>query len=343
MIFAKLGEFGEAIYFVDMAIVTDPKNVNILKVQRDICLAAGEYDRSSKLAEAVLESDPSNAEAVSDAITAYANAGREQDAAALISKALKKEPRSIPLLLIKKEFFTYTGENVHVVDACERILEIQPDNNLVKSDLAEALSALGQTDRSNRIYAEMRYEGEEAGEQKFFAEKETHTGHKKKTAENIKRYSERLLRRAYVSKSALSDPDLMTSLDIDQSTEKSVMEYLSDIAPYGDIIPGTLEFERLEKLSMNAILKGNCEGLEEDPVISIPCAYVAGGAKDADEAKLLVAYIYRAMTTKFDAKAYTKEIREAAESMPKGSSVTDIAKKLRVGVYQAKMIHDRMK
>jgi tetratricopeptide (TPR) repeat protein len=342
MIFAKLGEFAEAIYFVDMALVTDPKNAAILKVQRDICMAAGDYDRSSELAEEVLDCDPSDAEAVSDAVTSYVNAGLEQEAADLIHKALKKSPGSLQLLLIKKEFFTYMKDSAQVVDACERILEIQPDNRLVKTDLANALASRGMTDRADMLYSEIQYEVEVKPENRSPVEKENVVVEKKKTSDNIKRYSERVLRRAYIQKSALSDPDLMISLDIDQETADAVMNYLSDISPYGEIVPGTTEFDRMEKLSMNVLIKGDCEGLERDPVIPIPCAYVAGGTKDADEAKALVAYVYRAMTTRFDTGTCTKEVREAAESMPKGSTVNDIAKKYKVGAYQAKMIHDRI-
>ncbi|MDR1690301.1 MAG: tetratricopeptide repeat protein, partial [Candidatus Methanoplasma sp.] len=246
------------------------------------------------------------------------------------------KPKSIPLLLIKKEFCQIQKDHKGVIDTCKRILDQQPDNDVVRNDLAEAYAASGDVNAASRLYAELR-PAEEPLEKRYL---ETPKHHKQKVPDAVKRHAERVLRRAYISKSALTDPDLASSLDIDEATAKSIMAYLSDISEYGDITPGTLEFERMEKLSLNAVTRGNCVGLEKDPLISIPCAYVAGGTKDADEAKLLVAYIYKVMTSKNSSKMLTPDLRKISESTPKGTVVEDIMKNSKIGVYQAKIIRD---
>jgi hypothetical protein len=240
--------------------------------------------------------------------------------------------------MTKKEFSLSRDEHRAVIDACSRILAIQPDNAVVRNELAEAYAAVGDVNAASRLYPELG-PGGDAAEQMY---REAHKAQKQKVPDTVKRYAERVLRRAYISKLTLNDPDLVSALDIDEVTTKAIMAYLSDISEYGNIAPGTLEFERMEKLSLSAVARGNCTGVEKAPVMSRPCAYVAGGAKDADEAKLLVAYVYKVMSSRRSAKALPPELRKIAESTPKGAGVEDIMRASKIGVYQAKMVKDNL-
>ena len=268
----------------------------------------------------------------------YADLRKRYPQAQLVGASFNDVARE--LLLIKKDFHMFKEDHRAVIETSRRILEIQPDNDMVRNDLAEAYASIGDMNAANRIYSEMSRNDDDANEIKDHNEQRTQ--YKQTVPDMIKRYAERVLRRAYISKMTLSDPDLISSLDIDDATANSVLIYLSDISEYGDIVPGTLEFERMEKLSMNAITKGNCTDLDKDPIISIPCAYVAGGAKDADEAKLLVAYIYKVMTSRKSQRSVTPEIKKIIESTPKGSNVEDIVKRSKIGIYQAKIIKDNL-
>ena len=342
LLFAKVGRFEEAIYFIDMAIMIEPNNTNALRIQRDICFAAGDFSRAEDIAIDVVNMDVTDPESIGAAVKILSGEGKLGDAATVIEHSLTADPISIPLLLIKKEFHTFSGNQMDVINACERILCIQPDNDLVKSDLAEAYASAGDVTSANRIYVELKGTERKHVERSKPDASMGKSEYKQKVPDVVKRYAERVLRRAYISRVTLSDPDLMGTLDMDESTINAVMTYLSDIAEYGDIVPGTLEFDRMEKLSMNAIIKGGYEALEDDPVISIPCAYVAGGAKDADEAKMVVAYIYKALTVKVGAKSMTPELRKMALGIAKGTSTVEIMKKLKIGVYQAKVIKSNL-
>jgi tetratricopeptide (TPR) repeat protein len=272
-------------------------------------------------------------EGVAAAVNILVVQGKDDSAAGLIDSALRKKPESISLLMTKKEFYHSKGDHKAVIDACIRILKIQPDNSIIRNDLADAYAAAGDVNAANRLYEEMGI----GKDTEVRRDQEYHKTQKQKTPDMIKRYAERVLRRAYISKLPLSDPDLASTLGLDDATNKAIMSYLLDITEYGDIVPGTLEFERMEKLSLNAVVKGNCTGIEKDPLISIPCAYVAGGARDADEAKLLVAYIYKALNSE-SGKTLMPDLKNIAESTKKGTAVEDIMKESKIGVYQAKMV-----
>ncbi len=340
MLFAEIGKLEEAAYFLNMAVVIDPDNPEILRILREVQSAGGNIEDAETTALRILDKDVSDEEAVASAVRILSANGKDDEASDIIDKALQKDPRSIPLLLIKKDFHMFKEDHRAVIETSRRILEIQPDNDMVRNDLAEAYASIGDMNAANRIYSEMSRNDDDANEIKDHNEQRTQ--YKQTVPDMIKRYAERVLRRAYISKMTLSDPDLISSLDIDDATANSVLIYLSDISEYGDIVPGTLEFERMEKLSMNAITKGNCTDLDKDPIISIPCAYVAGGAKDADEAKLLVAYIYKVMTSRKSQRSVTPEIKKIIESTPKGSNVEDIVKRSKIGIYQAKIIKDNL-
>jgi len=338
MVFAELGKYEEASYFLDLASITEPKNVSVMRVRRDIGMAAGDQKGAEEAALKIMSFDPADEEGAAAAVKIFMRVGKEDEAAEIISKALKKKPDSIPLLLTKKDFYISAEDHKAVIDACNRILALQPDNNIVINELAEAYAAIGDVNAASRLYTEIN--SDKVREEQ--RPQETQRTQKQKVPDTIKRYAERVLRRAYISKLAPNDPEIISVLGYDEQTAKTIMSYLSDITEYGEITPGTLEFERMEKLSLNAIMKGNCIGLEKDHLISIPCAFVAGGAKDADEAKILVSYIHKALGSKKAAKALPPELRKIADETKKGTSIEDIMKTSKIGVYQAKMIKDNL-
>jgi len=336
MIFAELGRYEEASYFLDLAAITEPGNTQVMRVRRDIGMAIGDLKKAEESAMRIIGNDQADEDGVETAVRILMLEGKDDAAADMINAALRKKPDSISLLMTKKEFYSSKEDHKAVIDACRRILEIQPDNRIITNDLAEAYAAIGDVNSASRLYTEIGAgrDTDEKWQQDVPRQK------KQKVPDSIKRYAERILRRAYISKLTLSDPDLISALGLDEPTAKSIMNYLSDISEYGEITPGTLEFERMEKLSLNAVTKGNCTGLEKGLLISIPCAYVAGGAKDADEAKMLVAYIYKVLSSKGSSKVLPAELRKIAETTQKGTSIEDIMKNSRIGVFQAKMVKD---
>jgi tetratricopeptide (TPR) repeat protein len=338
MIFAEMGRYEEATYFLDMALITDPRNISVLRVQCDVAIAFNDLDKAEGSAIKMTEIDPANEEGVISAAKILNIRGKGDEALGMIDAALQKNPDSMPLLIMKKEILISRGDSKAVVKVCKRILSIQPDNAIVKKDLAEAYSEMGDLNAAHLVASELEV-SERRTEQR---QPEVKREHRQKVPDAVKRHAERVLRRAYITKLPLSDPDLTSPLGLDENTTNSVLSYLSDISEYGDIRPGTPEFEKMEKLSLNAVTKGNCTGLEDDPIISIPCAFVAGGTKDADEAKLLVAYIYKVMRSDKSSELFSPELKRIYDSTKRGTKIEEIMKSNKIGVYQAKMVKDRL-
>ncbi|MFA7062893.1 MAG: tetratricopeptide repeat protein [Methanomethylophilus sp.] len=156
----------------------------------------------------------------------------------------------------------------------------------------------------------------------------------------IKRAAERLLRRAYLRKQPIDDPDLPDAVGLDSDGSAAVKAYLEDIPDYGEVMPGTNEFDRLEMLSLNVVTRGRA-AMELPGELPLECAYVAGGAKDADEAKLLVAYVRSALAGRLP-KEIPAELMQAAAKYTKTDELTAIMKKENVGVYRARLIRSKV-
>ena len=338
MIFAEMGRYEEAAYFLDMAAITEPDNVNVLRVQCDVAIAFNDLDKAEEAAIKMAGLDPANDEGIISAAKILNVRGKGDEAADIIDAALQKDPDSIPLLIMKKELLISRGDNKAVVKVCKRILAIQPNNMTVKKDLAEAYSEIGDLNAAHIVASEIETSRERTEQRQPEVKREQ----KQKVPDTIKRHAERVLRRAYITKLPLSDPDLTSPLGLDENATRSVLNYLSDISEYGSITPGTPEFEKMERLSLSAVTKGNCTGLEDDPIISIPCAFVAGGTKDADEAKLLVAYVYKVMSAKKSSEPLPPELKRIYDSTKRGTKIEEIMKSNKIGIYQAKMIKDRL-
>ncbi len=166
-----------------------------------------------------------------------------------------------------------------------------------------------------------------------------HANNRKVVSDEIRRLSERVLRRAYVSSLPLRDPDLIRSLDIDDHVAEDVMGYLSDIPEYGNLAPGTPEFDRMEGMSLSVVLKGKLIGLDKDPVVPLQCAFVLGGARDADEAKRLVSYIYKVMKTEISCSS---DIGACADiRFDTATPIESVMMETHTGIYHAKALRDR--
>ena len=122
---------------------------------------------------------------------------------------------------------------------------------------------------------------------------------------------------------------------------EEVFSYLSDIEEYGTIDPNGGEFDRMEKMSYEAIINTGADDIEEEPVISLTSAFYQSGAKDIDTAKRLVAYVYCAMTENIDKDALRDKLSDIVddiESNGEPGTVFGIMSKYKVGVYSARAI-----
>jgi tetratricopeptide (TPR) repeat protein len=149
------------------------------------------------------------------------------------------------------------------------------------------------------------------------------------------------LERAYATGSAISDEKMLSGLGIKGEKRKAVLDYLSDIEEYGDINIRSKEYERMERLSKNVILAEQMDDIDSNPLISIPAAFMSSTAETIDDAKKLIAYIYKVINDDSEPDAFSKDIEEAAAEASEMSgdiSTYLIMKLFNVGVHTANTI-----
>ncbi|MBO5599811.1 MAG: hypothetical protein J5897_02080, partial [Candidatus Methanomethylophilus sp.] len=115
---------------------------------------------------------------------------------------------------------------------------------------------------------------------------------------------------------------------------QNAVSYLSDIPDYGEVLYGTNEYEHLEELSYHTILRAKNKDIE---AVTLDTAYVAGSAKDVDEAKLLLAYIRAATTSKLP-REIPEEFVKMGSSTKKTDSLEQVMLDNKIGVFSARMV-----
>ena len=155
----------------------------------------------------------------------------------------------------------------------------------------------------------------------------------------IKRCAERLMRRAYMMGADFKDPDIAEGAGSDTATTQNALAYLADIPDYGEVIYGTNECERMENLSYHMVYRAKNKDLE---TVTVDTAYVAGGAKDVDEAKLLLAYVRSAMVSKLP-REIPPEFVAIGEHTRKEDTLEQIMLDNKIGVFSARMVKASVK
>jgi tetratricopeptide (TPR) repeat protein len=149
------------------------------------------------------------------------------------------------------------------------------------------------------------------------------------------------LERAYATGRAISDSRMLSDLGIRGKQKDAVLNYLSGIEEYGDIDIRSKEFERMERLSKNVILSERIDDIDSNPLVSIPAAFVASAAETIDDAKKLIAYIYRAINDDSEPTVFSEDVRDAAaETSEMSGDITtyNIMRQFNVGVHTARTI-----
>lgn len=153
----------------------------------------------------------------------------------------------------------------------------------------------------------------------------------------VKRYAEKAMRRAFVTRTPLDDPDVLLSLGLEPSMSRRVTDYLSDIGDYGRIDVGSDVFRNMERQSHDIIKKMDWRNLESDSRLPLEKVFVTGGYRDADDAKRLVAYVFKVMHYDVGRKADPR-ITEMSMRLPKGMTVFEVMMECDLGVYEAKQV-----
>ncbi len=150
----------------------------------------------------------------------------------------------------------------------------------------------------------------------------------------VKRSAERIMRRAYMMGVEVTDPGIADSVVSDPDAAKAAIAYLSDLPKYGEVIYGTTEAEYLDSLSFNIVEKKKDLDLE---LLTVETAYLAGKAKDADEAKLLLAYVRSARISRLP-REIPEELAKIGRATNPDKSLEEVMLDNNVGIFAARMI-----
>ena len=150
----------------------------------------------------------------------------------------------------------------------------------------------------------------------------------------VKRGAERALRRAFVSRMSPGDEDFLASLGFEGTELQDVRRYVTEYSPYGEIVPGSPEFQKMERASNEIILKLTWKDIENRPRIPLEKLYNSGPFKDVDDVKRLSSYIVKAVSDDVILDDSLKIVLDRVQ----GTSIYEIMRACKVGVYQARQI-----
>jgi len=312
-ILKRVERFDEALYIIDIAIPICPDDIRLYKIKRNICEAFGRYNQILDLTEAIYEMDPNNESNDIESAKMFSRMELPDEAVKVLERALKRNPDSIPVLNAMKSVFLVAGDAPKFESTNGKIKELVP------SEAPAPKVVQKEKDQDVNFRPEPRIQVPVA----------------------VKRNSERVLRRTYLSNTSIRDLDMANLLGLDEKESKTIVDYLADIEPYGIIDIESSKYERMEKLSMHMMISGNIKEIDLDPMVSLPSAYVAGGCKDADEAKQLMAFVAKVLDSKTDGTVLNNrdlDLGSVNGDMP----LTEIMRRLHVGLYTAKAVKDAL-
>ncbi len=150
----------------------------------------------------------------------------------------------------------------------------------------------------------------------------------------IKRCAERILRRAYTRGVEPTDPGIADMSENDENMVQNALAYISEVKDYGSVIYGTPETDRLENLSFQIVQRAKNKSLSE---LDVETAYVAGGARDVDEALLLTSYVRSALVSKLP-REIPEKLVEMGKKTSENKTITEVMLDNRIGVFSARMV-----
>lgn len=226
---------------------------------------------------------------------------------------LERNPGYVDAIILMAKIKSNLRKDAGVSEAYDRFRICTDTTDDQNDEMIEVLERAGHDAEANRL-------------RKVEPEKPEST--------KVKRDAEKVLRRAYVSRSSPTDDDFLNSLGFEGQAMEEVKKYIIKDAPYGDIVPGSTEFQKQERASNMIILKLNWRDLEDRPRLPLAAVFVSGSFRDVDEAKRLVSYINKAM----NADVIRDDSLKMVLGKVQGTSLFEIIRTCKVGVYQARQI-----
>lgn len=310
------GDLPGALRDLDAAVNMGMDGADVYVLRGEVLEKTGSMDRALESYSKAVTRDPDRLD-LSEKVARMMLARRETMAAyGMVNRILKRDPRRVSAIVLKAEIAQSRKDDAGMMAAYE-LYRRCPDPG---SD---------STVRMVRILEETKHTAE--------ARSLVAGADREPADEPVKRYAEKILRRAYSSRSSPTDPDLMGAIGVDASMAAQVRAYITEMKDYGPIVPGTEEFRHMEAKSKEVVMKLRWTDLEGEPRLPLERVYVQGGFRDCDDAKDVISYIHKAMLIDVGRRS-DPVLAEKSMRLPKGMSVYDIMRECDLGVFEARIV-----
>ena len=285
----------------------------VLAKKGDAQQGLGYYDRSIDTYLMAVNRDPDNIDLRYTLAYKLFLRGYMSRAEAQAREILDKYPEDVQTIILFAQIERDSRKDHGVTEAYDmfRLCKVKDDGYI--AEMVQVLESAGHDDEAKTLIKVEPVQREDT---------------------KVKRAAEKVLRRAYVSRSSPEDEDFIASIGFEGKELREVHEYIMKELPYGNIVPGSPEFQKMERASNEVIMKIGWKDIEAKPVIPLEKLYAMGSYKDVDEAKRLRAYIKAAATAEVVRDDSLKMVLDRVQ----GTTVFEIMRACKVGVYQARQI-----
>ena len=159
--------------------------------------------------------------------------------------------------------------------------------------------------------------------------------------DDMEMYSHKLLEYCYDTGYAIRDETALNEAGVPEGMRPDLLKYLGNIEEFGDLDENSDEFRTMEQFSRDLVLNERNTRIEKEPVVSLASAYMASGVNSVEEAKRLVAYVYKVLTEDLEMDEYPEEVQQAAEevsSMAGDVTLYGILESFDLGLCSARMV-----
>ncbi len=299
----------------DRAVLLDLDNTEYWISKAAVHEKGGSYATAVDALNHVIDLHPDNVYSLMMKSSILFKIGRKNDALSFVNIAMEICPDDISIMRAKRDICISIGDIDEAKAMCKAILSLEPDDEECKT-----------------IYFDLtNNEKEEVEEETVSVPDES----------DVKAYAEKLLMCSDGKDEDLDSPSLMTEADIPVDMRDRVLSYMSDIKDYGIIVPNDDDFNRMEDLSYNAVINGGIKDIGKTHLLPLQTAFLRSGAYDVDEAKRLIAYVYKALEMDLVPAEFNlrvNEILSETKDTEGDLDIYDVMRRYSIGVFTARTV-----
>lgn len=308
------GDLDGALTEVDRAISLGRDDFDSNCVKARVLERKGQPERAAACYSKALSLEPDNMAIAERLARMQAASGNLQGARSTLSRIMRRDQDRTSAMVLAAEVASSAGDRDSALAAFQAMARCREVPAEDKVAMVRILEGMGLRDEARALMEGAPVHGYD---------------------ESVKRYAEKALRRAYTTRTSFDDPDILDAIGLDEDTAKEVSSYLAEPAEPGLMGPDRPDFDAMERRSHDVIVKLNWTDLEGSPLLPLERVFVAGGFREADPAKELVAYVHKAM---FSPPGRDPRLSAIADGLPKGTTVFEIIRDCDLGVYEANAV-----